>query len=108
MERLLISLLAIVIAAQTVTSQRTYAIIAGRNSIGQDILYWNGSFAGCAARCDATPGCIAYVLDKPVGANCWLKYQLLTVLINASFDTYYVTNQAAFKIRLAVKDEVGT
>jgi hypothetical protein len=90
----------------TAQNRRNYTVLSSYDYQSNDITYWIGPFSSCGVQCDATPGCIAYALHKDNGANCWLKHNLLGGNTATNRDTYYVINQAAFRVRLAAKDEV--
>jgi hypothetical protein len=69
---------------------RSYTLSSNTDYPYNDIKLYEGPQSNCAAQCDATPGCIAYVNDKQNGKNCWLKSSLQNKKTVNNRDTYYI------------------
>jgi len=72
---------------------RSYTPRINTDYPGNDITYWRGPFSGCAKACDSTPNCVAYVIHKDNGANCWLKSLLSNPVPNVARDTFQVLKE---------------
>ena len=79
-------------------SPRSYNFQGAVDYPGNDITYWKGPFSNCAAACDVTPGCVAYVSDLPNGSNCWLKSKLENSRQDGNRNTNYVAGTPGVKI----------
>ena len=78
-------------------SPRSYIFQGAVDYPGNDITYWKGPFSNCAAACDVTPGCVAYVSDLPNGSNCWLKSKLENSRQDGNRNTNYVAGTPGVK-----------
>ncbi len=74
-----------------VISGRAYIPLYNKDVVYGDVGNFEGPFSECAAACDANPNCIAYVLFKDNGRNCWLKGKLENWGDNANRDLYIVS-----------------
>lgn len=76
-----------------ISKLRNYKIVPNVDYPENDIAYFNGKFKNCPKKCDLTPNCIGYTLNKEKGYGCWLKTSFKNPISSNLKDTFYINEQ---------------